>query len=97
MSAIEELEEKYPEIIDMMSPKFNSHEFILKLAQQYQQLYIQALNMYPSSNQPFQTVHAQIAKKLKKRDDLVKHIRDKPSPNIFGLMNETAVWQKIEK
>jgi hypothetical protein len=97
MSAFEELEEKYPEIVDMMADEFNSHEFILKLAQRYQRLYVQALSEYEDNDQPFLTVHSQIAKRLKKREDLVKHICNKTSRNIFGDDSDAAVWLKVKK
>jgi hypothetical protein len=97
MSAFEELEEKFSEIVDMMPDEFDSHDFILKLAQGYQQIYVQALSEYANNNQPFQSVHGEIAKRLKKRHDLVKHIDDKPSKNIFGLINDAAVWRKVKK
>ena len=97
MPAIEELEEKFPEIVRSMPDEFDSHEFILKLAQGYQQLYVQALSEYADNNQPFQSVHSEIAKRLKKRDDLVHHIGDRPSKNIFGLVNDAAVWQKDKR
>lgn len=38
-----EIEAHYPEIIEQMEPVFTSHQFILKLAQQHQVLYIEAL------------------------------------------------------
>ena len=94
--AFEELEKKYDEIVDMMPSRFNSHAFILKIAQKYQRLYVQALIVYAKNDQPFQSVHKEIAKRLKKRDDLVKHIDDKPSKNIFGLVNNAAVWRKVK-
>lgn len=99
MSAFEELEEKYTEIVDLMPDEedFDSHYFILKLAQRYQQLYVQALIKYATNDQPFQSVHKEIAKRLKKRDDLVNQIGNRFSENIFGLKNKVAVWQKVKK
>lgn len=97
MSAFEELEEKYSEIVDMMPDEFNSHDFILKLVQRYQRFYVQALSEYANNNQPFLTVHGEIAKRLKKRYDLVKHIDNKTSKNIFGLDSDAAVWRKVKK
>jgi len=95
MSALEELEDKISEIVGLMPDKFDSHQFILKLGQTHQQLYVLALNEYANNDQPFQTVHAVIVKKLKKRDDLVNHIDNKTSKDIFGNPNETAFWQKV--
>jgi hypothetical protein len=97
MSAFEELEEKFSEIVDLMPGEFNSHEFILKLAQRNQRFYVQALSEYADNNQPFQTVHALIAKRLKKRVDLVNQIGNGPSKNIFEYDSDAAIWQKVKK
>ena len=97
-NAFEELEKKYDEIVGLMpdDDDFDSHDFILRLAQKNQQLYVLALNEYATNNQPFQTVHAEIAKRLKKREDLVKQFGSRYSKNIFGLENEAAVWHKAK-
>jgi hypothetical protein len=76
---------------------FDSHDFILVLAQKYQKLYIQALYEHRDQNRPFHRVHMAIAKRLKKHADLVKQIDSKPSTNIFGQVNKVAVWQKVKK
>jgi hypothetical protein len=97
-NAFEELEKKYDEIVGLMpdDDDFDSHDFILRLAQKNQQLYVLALNEYATNNQPFQTVHAEIAKRLKKREDLVEQFGSRYSKNIFGLENEAAVWRKVK-
>ena len=97
MSALEELEKKFPEIVGLMPAKFDSHQFILKLAQRYQKAYVRALNEYADNNQPFQTVHALLAKKQKQHEDLVKHIDYRASKNIFRYDTEAAVWEKVKK
>jgi hypothetical protein len=66
------------------------------LTQNNQQLYIQALSEVGGA-QPFQTVHGELAKRLKKRDDLVKQNGNRSSKNIFGLENEVAVWRRVKK
>ncbi len=94
----ERLEELFPRIVNLM-PKneFDSHDFILVLAQKYQKLYVQLLYVYKDNNQPFQSVHKEIPKRLKKRVDLVEHvIRKHSSKNIFGLENSCAVWRKVK-
>ena len=95
MSALEELEAHYPEIVELMSDEFDSHDFILVLAREHQQLYVQALSGYTANQQPFQTVHAEIAKRLCKRNDLVHQVEKHSSPNIFGIENQAAVWRKV--
>ena len=93
----ERLEELFPRIVNLMSQdEFDSHEFILRLVQQYQRLYVQLLYVYKDNNQPFQSVHNQIAKRLKKRADLVRHVRDHSSKDIFGKPSRVAVWHKVE-
>ena len=94
--SFEQLEAKYEEIVNWMPDEFDSHEFILKLAQEHQRLYVQALYTYKDNNQPFQSVHKEIAKRLKKRIDLVKYLRSEPSDNIFGLKSKAAVWHKVK-
>ncbi|MCE9645266.1 MAG: hypothetical protein K8S20_04640 [Chloroflexi bacterium] len=96
MSAFDELEGKYPEIVDQLPDRFDSHDFILVLAQRYQQLYVSALSEYSDNHQPFQTVHSEIARRLNNHAELVKHIGDRPSRNIFGQVNDAAVWQKVK-
>jgi len=96
-TAFKELEEKYPEIVRMMPDEFNSHFFILTLAQRYQRLYVQALNEYVKNDQPFESVHKEIAKRLKNHKDLVKYLYTRSSKNIFGHENGAAVWKKVKK
>jgi hypothetical protein len=99
MSAFEELEEEFSEIVKLMpeGPDFDSHDFTLKLAQRYQQFYVRALNEYASNDQPFQSVHKEIAKRLKKRTDLVVQNGTRYSEDIFGRKNIVAVWRKVKK
>jgi hypothetical protein len=72
-TVFEELEEKYPEIIKLMPDKFNSHDFIKKLAQKYQKLYVQALSEYANDEKPFQSVHKVIAKKSGRKSGRNNH------------------------
>jgi len=65
-SVFDKLEEIYPKIIDMMPDDlFNTHEFVLKLVQEYQEIYVQALIEYSQNDQPSLMVIEQIAKRLK--------------------------------
>ncbi len=95
-NAYEAIEEIYPRIVKLMDDKFDSHEFILKLAQKYQKLYVQALYEHREQNRPFHIVHMAIAKRLKKRGDLVQHVDNKFSKDIFGQENKVAVWRKVK-
>jgi hypothetical protein len=92
----ERLEKLFPRIVNLMPNDFDSHDFILKLAQKYQKLYVQLLFVYKDNNQPFQSVHKEIGRRLKKRDDLVEHLGNHSSQNIFGQENNCAVWHKVK-
>src|SRR5215213_2560164 len=94
--AYKELEDVFPKIVKSMPERFDSHDFILELAHKYQKLYIQALYEQRDKKKPFETVHKAIGKRLKKRVDLVKHVRDCSSKNIFGFDNEVAFWHKVK-
>ena len=94
MNPLDEIEKHYPEIISMMDKRFNSHEFILKLAYCYQRLYIKVLNHYSDSPSPFMSAHGQLAKRLSKFDKLVKSLDYESSTNIFGHDSEAMVWTK---
>lgn len=85
--AYEALEEIYPKIVRLMPDEFDSHKFILTLAQKYQKLYIRALYEHRDQNRPFHRVHMAIATRLKKRTDLVKQDGYTPSPNM-GMIIE---------
>jgi GTP1/Obg family GTP-binding protein len=87
----DELEKYYEEIIDQMEDIFTFHQFIKKLSQARQDIYVQVLNEYSENKHPFKSVHSIIAKRLGKFDHLVKY--DKwisKSENIFG--KKTAQW-----
>ena len=90
------LEDVFPKIVRLMPERFDSHDFILELAHKYQKLHIQALYEQKDKKKPFETVHKAIGKRLKKRVDLVQHVRDRSSRNIFGLDSEVAFWHKVK-
>ena len=95
--AYEALEEIYPRIVRLMPDDiFDSHDFILVLAQKYQKLYIQALYEHRDKTRPFHRVHMAIAKRLKKHKDLVTQVDPRRSPDIFGRENKVAVWRKVK-
>ncbi len=90
----------FPEIIDAMPPRFSSHEFILKLAQRHQDLYVEALYHYLSARRsgrpaPFLILHGILAQQLGRHDDVLCKVRDDlPSRDIFGNPAECAQWEK---
>ena len=91
------LEAVYEQVIALMPNKFDSHEFILKLAQQYQRLYVQALVENVDSESPFQVVHSQIAMRLLKFPNLVTRVGEHISKDIFLQENSATLWQKVGK
>jgi hypothetical protein len=97
-SIFDKLEEVYPSIINMMpNDLFNTHEFMLKLTQEYQSLYVQALIEHSQYDQPSLLVIRQITSRLKERSDLVTHIRSEPIKNIFEQKIDFEIWQKTSK
>lgn len=90
----------YPAIIAQMPTTFTSHQFILRLAQQHQVSYIEALHSYPDSLHlgtpaPFRTVHGILSKHLNAYSELVARMDDVPSVNIFGQASDCAQWKKL--
>jgi len=97
MDPFEELEQYYPEIIAQMPQRFNSHEFILRLAHLHQGAYIRALALHADSQHPFMTVHSVLAKRLySKFSHLVNYVGEEKSRDIFGHSAEAALWTKAK-
>jgi hypothetical protein len=94
--AYQNLERVFHRIVKLMPDEFDSHDFLLVLAQKYQKFYIEVLYAYRDKNRPFHRVHMAIGKRLKKRVDLVTHIKFRRSNNIFGEKSRVAVWQKVK-
>ncbi|MEN6572371.1 MAG: hypothetical protein ABFD24_11050 [Anaerolineaceae bacterium] len=96
------LESKFAEIVAMMPDPFDSHEFLLALAEHNQTEYVKALYAYKDSvnkenPSPFQVVHMQVMKRLNKHPELVKEIRKGvPSKDIFGNPQTCSEWQKVK-
>ncbi len=90
------LEQFYPALIARMPPRFNSHEFILRLAYEHQGLYIRALAQYADSDHPFMAAHARLARALARFPDLVRYVGDEPSVDIFGHTGQAALWRRVK-
>ena len=90
-----QLDADYLNVIALMPPVFTSHEFILRLAQRNQPAYIAALNAYVSGAAPFRTLHAELSKRLYNHGQLVRHLGEVPSPDIFGDPSRCAQWERI--
>lgn len=95
------LYEHYPTVIAQMPDEFTSHQFILKLAQQHQDLYIEALYHYRhnpanSTPTPFMIVHGILAKRLAEYTDLIEQSgANVPSENIWREKDTCAGWRKL--
>jgi hypothetical protein len=93
-----QLFDRYPSVISRMPDRFDSHEFILRLAQENQKLYIEALYHYRDCSEPaapFMVVHGMLARHLLEYPELIKQIGMVQSENILGLVNGCAEWEKV--
>lgn len=94
-NAFKKLFELSPAIISQMQDRFDSHDFILCLAQENQKLYIEAgFYHYRDSSEPaapFKVVHGILARHLNDYPELIKQIGTVQSKNIFGQVNACAV------
>ena len=89
------LRQHYPSVIETLPDTFNSHEFIIALAQRHQALYVEALHAYLDQYSPFQVVHGIIARSLDWFPELVENTGEHvPSRDIFGNANTAALWRK---
>lgn len=94
--AISALVSHYPAIINQMPTLFTAHEFIQKLTQQHQALYIEVLYHYKNSDEPFTVVHSQLGSHLNDFPNLVvKNPPDVPGINIFGNHSTVSQWKKL--
>ncbi len=90
----------YEKVILQMPDEFTSHDFILRLAQQNQTAYVEALHAYRDRKRdgtpaPFMIVHGLLAQQLYERPELVQMLDRKSSKDIFGQTNECAVWRRL--
>jgi predicted secreted Zn-dependent protease len=76
--------------------RFDSHKFIGMLIKHNPKAYIDTLfHEYYDSKKPFQKLHADLAKELAKRSDLVVKTGTKgPSKNIHFLETDVEIWHK---
>ena len=94
---LDALEKTFPEIVQLMNDYFDSHDFILKLAQAQQRLYVAALAAYVDKDHPFQIVHGEIARRLLRHPELVSKVGEHTSADIFGQTSSATVWCKAKK
>ena len=93
---------QYPAIIARMPETFTSHQFILALAHQHQDLYVEALYSYrhhrlqDSRPAPFMLVHRVLSQHLNAYPHLIEQVHQSvPSKDIFGQDELCAAWRKI--
>ena len=91
------LETVFEKVIALMPNKFDSNDFILKLAQEYSQLYVQALGEYADSEKPFQVLRNQVAMRLLKFPDHVASIGEHISRDFLQQESTVTLWQKVGK
>jgi hypothetical protein len=90
------LEERFPHVVPQMATFFDSHDFILALAQAEQQRYIKALAAYVKHEHPFQIVHGEIARRLARHPDLVARVGETTSEDIFHHKGSAVVWRRVK-
>lgn len=93
-AALEALETVFPSVVETMKNDFDSHDFILNLAHQHQQRYVQALVTFADMEYPFMAVHGEIARRLSE-SGLVKKVGTRNSQDIFKQVNSATLWQKV--
>jgi hypothetical protein len=93
---LDALEKKFTQVVSKMGRYFNSHDFILKLAQMHQQLYVAALAAYVDKDYPFQIVHSEIARRLLNHPRLAVKVGEDTSEDIFRQKNTAIVWRKVK-
>ena len=93
---LDALETVFAQVVaGMDKDEFDSHEFILKLACDHQNLYVSALATYADTDRPFQIVHGEIAKRLLTYGGLVIKVGETASEDIFGHVNTCAAWRRV--
>jgi hypothetical protein len=93
-TAFDALEKQFGETVSKMDGYFDSHAFILKLAQAHQRLYVSALAAYADHDYPFQIVHGEIARRLLRHPELVTKVGENASEDIFHQKSSAAVWRR---
>ncbi|HAN79706.1 MAG TPA: hypothetical protein DCQ31_19065 [Bacteroidales bacterium] len=83
------------DIISQLDNEFNSHDFIMKFAKQFEKDYILFLYAY-KGNEAFRNVHSQIARFLSENSALLGICKTHKvkSQNVFGEIDEIQAWKK---
>lgn len=92
---------QYPAAIASLPLEFRAHEFILRLAQRNQRLYVEALYAYKDNPAqgtptPFLIVHRVLAKRLRDFHHLVQYQHDVASTDMFGNESKCSQWKKVQ-
>ena len=84
---------EYPGILNQMPTRFTAHKFILELARQNQELYVEALYAY-RNEAPFQAVHQQLARLLGTCPLIERDGDELHSHDIFGIPQGCSRWRR---
>jgi hypothetical protein len=91
---MEEIEDLVRETLPQMPASFDTHQLIIRLAQQNQRRYVEALQRV-NGETPFQTLHSMIGKAiLKLAAEFGLAHEPSSSHDIFGQKNSCVLWTK---
>jgi len=83
--------------IQEMSQEFDSHEVILKIAQDNQRIYVQALTE-TDGDRPFQLLHSILGRRIKEICNRYEYKScDHRSKDIFGQHSKCILWLKNDR
>jgi hypothetical protein len=81
-------------IIEEMGQEFDSHDVILKLAQDNQRMYVEALAAI-NGDRLFQTLHSEVGRRIKEICDRQGYAGENSrSRDIFGQHSRCVLWSK---
>lgn len=94
---LDALEQHFEETIKAMGTRFTTHEFLLRLAYDYQREYVAGLASCAEGGKPFRDLHHALVKRLKKMEGKLITLRKEnyPSRDIFGTPSHSGLWRKL--
>lgn len=82
------------QVVHTMGEEFDSHEIILKLAQDNQRIYVKALAAI-DNDRPFLVLHSQLGSQIKNVCERLGYTSESArSKDIFGQNSKCLSWSK---